>query len=415
MHLDTLGFSNTYFLVKNQYSPIKTYHCLQIVYKLINTNIVFNRSNRLRTKDGKGKVHLYVSFDRKPSYYDTEILLLPTQWNDVKKIVVGHIDSDELNEEIEDLVLTTNRYYRKRQKDKKRFTVSGLFKHLDNQKYNSNNDLDFLKFAKDLHQSEVMDLALSTAKKRIDLFNRLDNYQGEIYFSEIDIEFIDDFKKWLFKQESNRGKTLGANYISSLFVLMKKFVRAARIKGLILDDPFLGFKINKTAKVITVLNEDEVELIWNYSPIGKLKRVRRKMLFLFYTGMRVGDIHNLTEDNFKDGMLKFLASKTAKRKGKEARIPMHLFDNRAYELFENGFTKQNNYDLNTGFRELLGLVGIDKYMTVHDARHTFKSIMLERGYPLHIIAEFMAHSSTTTTAKYGSISDKAVMKQLKGI
>jgi site-specific recombinase XerD len=51
-------------------------------------------------------------------------------------------------------------------------------------------------------------------------------------------------------------------------------------------------------------------------------------------------------------------------------------------------------------------------MTVHGARHTFKSMMLERGYPLHIIAEMMAHSSTSTTAKYGSVSDNAILKKI---
>ena len=381
---------------------------------MINLKFVFNRSKRLRSKDGKGKLHLYVSYERVPSYYDTEILLLPHQWNDTKKIIIGHIDSDELNDDLEDMMIFCNRFYRKCKREKTRFSIKKLFAALDDNEYNESNDLDFLQFCKELHKVEVPDLAESTAKKRVDLFNRLQGFRSEIFMSEIDIQFIEDFKAYLFKQKSNRGTFLGANYVSSLFVLMKKFVRAARIKGYIADDPFLGFKINKTAKIITVLNEDELEKIWAYEAKGKYKLVRIRMLFLFYTGIRFADAFKLKDEYFQNGILKFVAGKTAKKKGKLARIPMHLFDDRAYHIWKEygPFKKWHNNNLNTGFRELLQLVGIDKYMTIHDARHSFKSIMLERGYPLHIIAEMMAHSSTATTAKYGSISDNAILKKL---
>ena len=377
---------------------------------MLNLKLVFNRSNRLRTKDGKGKLHLRATFERTPAYFDTKILLSPKQWNDRKSIVVAHPDADQINDDLEDLILNANRYYRKCRREKKRFSVDRLFYEL----HNVVSDIDFLEFSKSIHQSEIGVLAKSTIAKRVDLFNRLENFRSEIFMSDIDFVFLDNFKQHLFSQKAKKGTLLGANYISSLFTVLKKFVRAARIQGFIKIDPFLGFKVAKVAKIITVLNEDELQLIWDYKPKGKYKRARLYVLFLAFTGMRVGDMSQIKESMFMDGMLKFVAGKTEKRKGKLARIPLHLFDNRAYDLFVEcgGFKKYNNYDLNVAFRELLQLVGIDKYMTIHELRHSFKSIMLERGYPLHIIAEMMAHSSTTTTAKYGSISDTAIKKLL---
>ncbi len=380
---------------------------------MLNVQAVFNRSKRLRA-DGLGKIHIRFIHKRKPFYFDTKILIKPEQWNSKKGVVWKCAQAFEYNDDIQTWMLEALRFYRAKWKNKERFIPGDLKKHL---KYDQFSDVDFLAFSKGINSDERDQLAPSTYGKRLDLFKKLEAYQAEIYCSQLNRDFLQDFKVWLFKQKSHKGTVLGANYIHSLFVVFRKFVKEARMKGYISEDIFYGFKINRTAKVVVVLTEDELERVYNHTPSSKvMERVKWYMLFLFYTGMRVGDISLITKSHFKEnGLLVYLAGKTKKKKGKSARVPVHLFDGRAVEIYgsHGPFKKVHNYDLNTNFRKLLTEVEIDKYMTVHGARHTFKSIMLERGYPLHIIAEMMAHSSTTTTAKYGAISDNSVLKALR--
>jgi len=43
-------------------------------------------------------------------------------------------------------------------------------------------------------------------------------------------------------------------------------------------------------------------------------------------------------------------------------------------------------------------------ITLHELRHTFATLMLERGVHLQIVAEIMGHSSLTMTQRYGHVT-----------
>ena len=372
---------------------------------MLSAKVVYNRSKRLR-KDGTAKLHIRFTYLREVRYYDLKILLKPHEWNGSG--IVLRNDAIDLSDEVDEVLARAKKMYRDSVRHNTLFTLDKLF---DSFKFVP--DMDFVGFVKATIDRE-QDLSESTIKKRNDFYNKLSSWKSSIPMGDVDYSMMVDFRDHLLSKESLRGGTLGNNYVASLFVLMRKFVRSARAEGLISEDPFFGFKIMKTAKIITVLSEDEIGVIEDFNPKGKYIRIKAYILFLLYTGIRIGDMAIIKETDFSDGMLRFLASKTRRSKGKFARIPLHLFDGKAYDIWKDWgpFKKVNNYEFNNGFRELLSQVGINKYMTAHDCRHTFKSIMLERGYPLHIIAEFMAHSSTHTTATYGSISDNAVKRRV---
>ena len=411
LRIKSLIFKGLYFICEYYNALLRSYTYKSLT-NMLNIQPVFNRSKRLRA-DGLGKVHIRFIHKGRPFYFDTKILIKPDQWNSKKHIVVKHVEAFEYNDDIQTWMLEARKYYRSKWKARERFIPKDLIRHLQYDKFA---DVDFLAFSKEINESEKDQLADNTYKKRLDLFGKLEAYQEKIYCSQLSYDFVTDFKEWLFKQKSHKGTVLSANYIHSLFVVFKKFVNAARIKGYITEDIFYGFKISRVAKVVEVLSENELEIFYKYEADTRAKERAHKILcFLFFTGIRVGDLEIVKRDSFKaNGLLEFVAGKTRKRKGKLARVPMHLFDDRAKEIFKKygPFKVPNNYDLNTRFREILTDLKIKKYMTVHGARHTFKSMMLERGYPLHIIAEMMAHSSTSTTAKYGSVSDNAILKKI---
>lgn len=374
---------------------------------MFSAKAVFNRYHRLR-KDGKGRIHIQVIFRRKTYYFDTEILVDPAQWMDGK--VIRHRDRDEFNTDLEYLVHEFNKYYRACKRERRAFVPEVMF----NEFYRVDTK-EFTSFMFNCIMDEWEKSPRTTNAKREDALKRLKAFRPDgVYMTEINYFFLVSFQKWMEKQTKRKSKELlSDNYISSILGMVRKYVNEARKMGYIERDPFVGFRMKRTAKVIHVLTEEDIEEMEKAKIDPVYETIRDRFLFMCYTGMRYGDIRHITKENVDGPMLKYLAGKTARSKGKVARIPMDLFGDKLTNLmkkYKYAFGYYDNGEFNKRIKEVAKKTGIKFNVTAHVARHSFKSIMLERGYSIHIIAEMMGHSSIQTTERYGSISDRAILK-----
>ena len=373
---------------------------------MFTTKIVYNKNNHL-SKDGTAPIYIRMTFKRKTKYYHTNIFIRPDQWSFE---VINHKYRLQLNSDLQDMLFQAQKFYRDCRIKKIPFSLNKCHDAIGIDVVANDS---FTSFITEAISNDESNVASSTHKKRLDVLKRLNGFHGVIYFDDIDYNFLIKFKNHLLKQDSIRGGKIGINYISSIFTIFKKYVNEAIKEGKIQTSPFNGFSIKKTATAHVVHDIDEIELIYSSVQDDYLEFTRLLYCFLLFTGVRYNDMFMLTKSNFQNGMIKFVAGKTKKSKGKLARIPLHLFDDRAQLIFNQfGFTIPylSNGTFNKNIKKLMIRLDIDKYVTAHTARHSFKSLMLERGYSLSYIAEMMAHSSTKTTESYGSISDKALLK-----
>ena len=152
----------------------------------------------------------------------------------------------------------------------------------------------------------------------------------------------------------------------------------------------------------------------------------KALLFMRYTGIRVGELVNLTYDSvFSDSRdIKFLKVPLGKL-NKERNVPLH---DRAYKLFETiqamdptvrpYLLSRNECLAHTLVSRLqkalhkitLGL-DVDAPVTTHRLRHTYASSLLSAGASLFSIMKLLGHRDFHMTLRYAAVTQESVLKE----
>ena len=146
-------------------------------------------------------------------------------------------------------------------------------------------------------------------------------------------------------------------------------------------------EVKKSPKnVKTVFSEEEIELLWQHRD----DRTCRDALILIYTGMRVGELLSVTDDNLKDGY--FVAgSKT--EAGKNRVIPIHP---RIADLVREFMTddRASYQAYRQRWQRVMAELGMKH--TIHECRHTCRSRLDSAGVRSTAIDLIMGHKNGST-------------------
>ncbi|HBG48809.1 MAG TPA: hypothetical protein DDW90_04775 [Cyanobacteria bacterium UBA9971] len=138
---------------------------------------------------------------------------------------------------------------------------------------------------------------------------------------------------------------------------------------------------------------------------GSFETLYRELIMALHTGMRKGEILNLTWDcvNLERRYLRILNSKS----GKPRHIPIN--EKLANEL--NRLSRHNNYvfanpetglpyvDLKKAFKSVKDKAEITGFR-FHDLRHTVATRMVANGTDLGVVMEILGHADIKTTMRY---------------
>ncbi len=105
------------------------------------------------------------------------------------------------------------------------------------------------------------------------------------------------------------------------------------------------------------------------------------------------------------------------------RIPLLPQANTILKKYENFPVNRNrgkllpvhsNQKMNEYLKELAGICGITKNLSMHVARHTFAtSVTLANGVPIETVSKMLGHTSLKTTQIYERIVDSKISKDMK--
>ena len=290
----------------------------------------------------------------------------------------------------------------------------------------------FFDFVKDFitNRTDNPEFAKGSITKYKQTLNHLEKFakvkRRKIDFDSIDLDFFDDFTKYLY------SKNYAQNYCEKLISTIKVFLNDATERKFNSNMAFKSkkFSISKEDVNNIYLSETELTSIYNLdlSKNERLDRVRDLFIIGAYTGLRFSDLSKLNSDNIttRDGN-ELLLIKTQKT-GKDVVIPLHPFVKAILTKY-NGIPPRalTNQKMNDYLKEVAQLAELNEIVfktntkggkrvdvrhtkwelvTTHTARRSFATNAFKRGIPSISIMRITGHTTEKAFLKYIKIDNE---------
>lgn len=128
----------------------------------------------------------------------------------------------------------------------------------------------------------------------------------QIKIKEADIIWISNFSKVLLKQKYAESS------INKHLQLIRQIIRYADINELEIRRNILSFHLLKTSTITHYLNENELELVFNFKTLNKsLENTRQLFLIGCTTGLRISDLMKIKSFHISNEMIELTTTKTS--------------------------------------------------------------------------------------------------------
>ncbi|MEK4951668.1 tyrosine-type recombinase/integrase [Bacillus sp. FSL W8-1127] len=274
-------------------------------------------------------------------------------------------------------------------------------------------------FKKHLIYREMSGETVKGYMKDLRCFNRYmtDVYNGAIYVEDITTDDIEEYMHYLLDERELAPRSRN-RYLFSLRSFLNYAVKKQWVEHNVASevDPVKVMEEKKVA-----LTEEEIdELLATI----KHKIVKFSVAFLYYTGMRVNEAHNITFEDIDNERNRLLVN----GKGKKQRyIPIakslkphlenyltnirgpidspYLLATKKTGRLSAGYI---NYELHRATKEL----GWDKNVTCHALRRSFATNLLRKRVDVFKISKLLGHSSIKTTTVYLQLNENELQTDI---
>lgn len=240
------------------------------------------------------------------------------------------------------------------------------------------------------------------------LASRIINFFGEeTPINNITVGDIEEFKLDI-------RKTYEKSTASSLLTLTKSFFTFAFNNGKLNVNLFATIKIKKEVKDVEFLTQEELDIIKTKTfATDRLTKVRDCFLFACYTGLAFTDLKQFSKNDILEHDNIFYIKK--KRQKTEVTYTTVLNDEAMAILVKYDYQLPllTNQKYNAYLAEIADICGINKPLHSHIARHTFGTLMLNKGYSLEVVAKMLGHTNVKQTSHYAKLLDKTIINEYK--
>lgn len=380
-------------------------------------NFPMNFSGKLTTKivikddyvraDGTSALYLQVFLNKEKKKIPCHVAVKPIDFDKIKqRIKTKHPLHKDYNLILEKMLGDLNKIEVNYRLSGTALNLTRLMEEFEN----PTSRIDFIKFWEKEMERQKDILKPGTYRQQMTMLNKTKDFKSPLYFYEINETYIQDLKIHCKKTLKNTDNT-----ISSLLKSFKKYLHIANKKGVVTPVSFdeiknKSFKGNRTflapAEII------KLDSYWKSEFVNEThKNILSRFLFSCFTGLRISDIDNLSEENFISDMIVFTAVKT----GKFQRINLNESAKKYIgqsNAFPSGYTGEY---VNRQLKDIAKICGIRKSISYHVSRHTFATNFLLCDGRVEHLQKILGHSKITDTMIYVHIVDSITDIQIKNM
>lgn len=325
-----------------------------------------------------------------------------------------------------DYVANGKRIRKSVSKDKKRgqLIAATIQSNLDKEKYGLPLDIveaDFQDIVASLLHSKRNRVRPTTLKRYTEYMTHFQSFMSQHFPAKTlchEIKSI-HIEECLQSFLDNGGARKTAN---EELALLKQLFSYAKNNNHILVNPAANIRKfpEEQASTVTFFRKKEMDLILKNS----LQPWRDIYEFLYRTGLRIGELVNLTWKNvdLENKQITIKSGDNWKPKtGNSEPSPLHK---RAIEILKNlprssnhdyVFTDQKGQKISDGqpykkLKRVLGQLGLEG--NIHKLRHTFASHLVMKGEPLFSVSKLLRHKDIKTTQKYAHLAPESLRKTI---
>lgn len=201
--------------------------------------------------------------------------------------------------------------------------------------------------------------------------------------------------------EKLRGKyesSTAAGYMTKL----KTFTKFAMDNAKLTTNPFNGIKITKEQKDIDYLTEDELKMLESQELENKsLQNVLDLFLFQASSGLSYADIVALEKDDIQtDDNGNMYIHKRRIKTGTEYTAFILPTGRRILEKYSYNLNVISNQKMNAYLHIIEKMLDMKKSLHSHLARHTYLTLLLNKGVRLESVSHAAGHSSVKITEQF---------------
>lgn len=351
-------------------------------------------------KDGSHQIYLRIIIHRERWDIKTGIFIPIKKWNPNSESIKGNnplvADQNRVLRALKTRALELETEFRLRNQ----YLTLEKFKNFWD---NSDSLLSFYDYA----QGKVIgrnDISENTRDHHKSVLRNLRIIQPTGEFAAINHQWLDQTRGALIK------KGVSEPTINNSMKFIKTYLNMALKDGIAFNLDPKEIKSKSFKGTLVYLNENELKILKEYyfNPYCSIKhrRVLQCYLFSCFSGLRYSDIASLTRKSIHGKKITIIPQKT-KRHYKSVTIPISDNLQNLMEptgpIFEYVFS---NAKMNIIIKEIAALVGIDKHLTFHSARHTFATMVLRKSKNVEMVRSLLGHSSLRETSIYLHVLDE---------
>lgn len=353
--------------------------------------------------DNQAIIHVMFYIDRKKIHFTTKVSCKISDWNEKSQ----KIKSSDKDYSDKNLILSTisgrinNVIVKYRLKDRK-LTREIFMKH-----YNRPDDYStFYEFCDEYIKKTRKRIDINTLRTNQSALKKLQEYKPDLYFDDINTDFLEDYLVHIKKQLHNNDNTAHKN-----MSVIRKFVLAAIREGYMEENPFSDFKVKQSKPNIVFLEEAELKRFYHLYLSTDIEPKYRATLQLFlymcFGSQHVGDAREMTIEQFTNVSFSYYRKKLKGSKPVLVTVPISntlrkllsdiIGDRKKGYLFQDLPADQT---MNEYLKEIAKRANVNKPVTHKTGRHTFATIFLEYNPNPRTLQDILGHSDIKQTMCY---------------